>query len=511
MALGTAAFVALTFAILLPYMRVQLPVIPAFIPVVQTIVFFTGLIAAAFLFSEYKVQPQLALLMLASTYLAAGLFALFQSFAFPYAYSPTGLFGAGQSTAGWLIVAWRTTFALGILAYALFRLPRTRGGADRHAAMTIAITGFCVAAGVCLVTWVIAIAEPYLPPLILHTTAMSAFGPIALIPAIVLSLAAVVVILIRPLTTLNLWLVVALLAGLPDLTLPRHRFELVFYAGRACDLISSGAVLMALLTEASILYARLATARALQKQEEAGRVSSVEAAMGTLAHELRQPLSAIGLDAQSGTRLLGDDKPESTRALGEVLQDIKSDVRRANDIIDRVRGFVTRAKLTLDVLDINKVVANAVKLMSEEAASRKITVVARLSGENPIVAGDRTQVTQVLVNLLVNGMDAMNGVSNSNCRLIVETAKHGGDVVVSVRDCGRGIAAENIAHLFDPFYTTRGSGMGLGLYISRAIVTAHGGRIWAENNKDRGATFSFALPEKVKEAQVAPIALHQSW
>ncbi len=475
-----------------PFFYVQLGIVPAFVPVVHAVVFFTALIAAAFVFSQYAVQPQPAFLALASGYLSAGLFAFFQSLAFPNAYSVTGLFG-GPSAAAWLFLLWRTSFPLGILAYALIPGPASSIAPGRRVAVPIAITIGCAVAGTCCLTWIMTIAEPHLPPLFTDATHESAIAPYTVIPGAVLSLAAILLLLTRRRTMLDLWLIVTLIAALPDVIMPVTRFVLGFYLARGCELISSCAVLIALLTEASILYARLASARALQEHGETERFSSVEAATATIAHELRQPLSAIRIHANVGARLLRASNP-ALADIGEILIDIDKDARRAIDVFDRIRGLVRRQKLSMDALDINTVVSDVVKLLSDDAAARGVTVVSNLSSERPHVAGDRTQITQVLVNLSVNGMEAMEAVPAAQRRLALYTAKRAGAVVISVSDCGHGINPENMSRLFDPFFTTRSRGMGLGLAIAKSIVAAHNGRMWAENNTDRGATFCFSLP-----------------
>jgi two-component system sensor kinase FixL len=180
--------------------------------------------------------------------------------------------------------------------------------------------------------------------------------------------------------------------------------------------------------------------------------------------------------------------------IGEILNDIDKDACRAGDVIDRIRGSVRRREPGTDALDINAVVSDVVKLLSDDARARGITVVVDLSGERLRVAGDRTQITQVLLNLIVNGMNVMETVPAAQRRLTLHTAKRDGAVVISVRDCGYGISPENMSRLFEPFFTTRSGGMGLGLSIAQSIVVAHHGRMWAENNTDRGATFHFSMP-----------------
>jgi len=495
---GIVIFLCAAFAVAAPFFYVQLGIVPAFVPVVHAVVFITALIAAAFLFSQYAVQPQLAFLALASGYLSAGLFAFFQSLAFQNAYSVTGLFG-GPSAAAWLFLLWRTSFPLGIVAYVLIPRPATSSARDRSVAVPIAITIGCVVTGACCLTWIMTIAEPHLPPLFTDATHESAIAPYTVIPSAVLSLAAILLLLTRRRTMLDLWLTVTLIAALPDVIMPVTRFMLGFYLARGYELISSCAVLIALLTEASTLYARLARAKALQEHGETERISSVEAATAQIAHELRQPLGAIRIHANAGARLLGVSSP-SMADIGEILNDIDQDACRAGEVINRIRGSVRQREPIPEALDINAVVSDVVRLLSDDAKARGIAVVADLSGERLHVTGDRTQITQVLLNLIVNGMNVMETVPAAQRRLTLHTARRDGAVVISVRDCGQGISPENMSRLFEPFFTTRSGGMGLGLSIAKSIVVAHHGRMWAENNTDRGATFYFSLPLRAHES-----------
>jgi signal transduction histidine kinase len=180
--------------------------------------------------------------------------------------------------------------------------------------------------------------------------------------------------------------------------------------------------------------------------------------------------------------------------VGEIMSDIETDARRASDVIERIRRFVRRREPSMDGLDINAIVSDVAKLASDELKAGRITVFTNLSSECQLVTGDRTQITQVLLNLVLNAISAMEGVPAEQRRLTLSTAKSDRAVVISVRDTGCGISSENLAHLFEPFFTTRSGGMGLGLSISQSIILAHRGRIWAENNKDQGATFYFSLP-----------------
>jgi signal transduction histidine kinase len=491
-ALGIMIFLAAAFAMAAPFYSVSLPVVPAFVPVVHAIVCVTSLIAAAFLFSQYAVQRQPAFLALAAGYLLAGLFAFFQSLAFPNAYSATGLIGATPSAAAWLFVAWRTSFPLGVVAYALIRLFRPSSEVSRSVGVAIAAVTCGTVVTACALTWTITVADAYLPMLFTDAHHESWIGPYTTIPAIALSLTAILLLSRRRHTTLDLWLAVTLIVALPDIVVPVSRYALGFYLARSYELISSSAVLIALLTESSILYARLASARTLQVHGEAERLSTLETATAAIAHELRQPLSAIRIHSEVGVTLL--DRP--VPPLGEIsaiLRDIGKDAHRAGDVIERIREGLRQQELWMEALDINALVSDAVKLLSENATSRHVTVGTTLSSAHPYVAGDRTQLTQLLLNLMTNGMDAMETVPDAERRLAVLVAKRGEMVEISVEDRGCGINPESMPRIFEPFFTTRREGMGLGLSISRSIVVAHQGRLWAESDGNRGAVFHVSM------------------
>ena len=227
------------------------------------------------------------------------------------------------------------------------------------------------------------------------------------------------------------------------------------------------------------------------------RVTTLGEVTASFAHELNQPLAAIVNNANACLELL----PSGDRAVGEVrdaLADIAGDAERASAIIERVRGLAKRSPPERVPLRLADVVDDVVALAAGEAAARSVVVRTDVGSDLPIVAGDRVQLQQVLLNLVVNGMDAMATVSDRERRLEIRgrADRHDGAaaVTISVHDHGIGLARGQVEKVFDPFYTTKPEGMGLGLAISRSIIEAHGGRLWAEANDGPGATFSFSLP-----------------
>jgi PAS domain S-box-containing protein len=236
--------------------------------------------------------------------------------------------------------------------------------------------------------------------------------------------------------------------------------------------------------------------------EHAQRLAVMGELTAAIAHEVRQPMSAIQLDAQTAEKILESDAP-SLPALREIAVGIHESVLRIDAVVSRIRAFARRQETSKQLLDVNAIVLDVTWLVAGEAQKRSIPLRMDLDYSLPRVLGDRTQLQQVLLNLVVNGMDAMEGIPENRRLLILRTSAFGdGGVEISVRDRGAGVAPDQLPRLFESFYTTRREGMGLGLSIARSIVTAHGGHIWAENHEE-GASFRVTLPAADVDARVA--------
>jgi signal transduction histidine kinase/integral membrane sensor domain MASE1 len=221
------------------------------------------------------------------------------------------------------------------------------------------------------------------------------------------------------------------------------------------------------------------------------RVSAMGELAASLAHELNQPLAGILANAQAAQRFLAVPIPD-LEEIRAILADIVADDRRAGEVIRRLREMLRKAAPTRVLLDLNVLIGDVAKLLSSDALIRGLSIVLDFDPKLPAVTGDRVELQQVVLNLLVNAMEAMAGPDAAGRIAVVRTAcAEAGMVQVSVRDAGTGIATA--ASIFEPFYTTKAEGMGMGLSIARSIIEAHGGRIWAENNSTGGATFHFAL------------------
>jgi PAS domain S-box-containing protein len=223
------------------------------------------------------------------------------------------------------------------------------------------------------------------------------------------------------------------------------------------------------------------------------RVATLGELSGAMAHELSQPLTAVLSNAQAACRLLERQSPD-LEAVRAALDDVVRNGRRAGAVMDRLRTLLRKEDTALLPIDVNEVAREVVDLVAGELTSRRVTVDNALQPALPPVLGDRVQLQQVLLNLLLNACDAMNETPVAGRRLMLSTMAVDGAVELIVSDSGTGIPDGQLERVFEPFVTFRDHGLGLGLAISRSIVTAHGGSIRAENNPDRGATFRCVLP-----------------
>jgi len=213
----------------------------------------------------------------------------------------------------------------------------------------------------------------------------------------------------------------------------------------------------------------------------------------SLAHELNQPLAAILANAQAARRFLASPNPpiDEIRA---IIDDIDADDRRAGELIHGMRALLNHHDEEMARTDFNDVIRDVGRLVHGDCLLRRVALVLDLEAPLPPVRCDRVQMKQVLLNLIVNGFEAMQDTVAVERRLIIRSRSEDGLCVISVRDAGIGIPAERFDRLFEQFFSTKSEGLGMGLSIARSILGAHGGRIWATNNTDLGATFHIALP-----------------
>jgi PAS domain S-box-containing protein len=224
------------------------------------------------------------------------------------------------------------------------------------------------------------------------------------------------------------------------------------------------------------------------------RVTMLGELSGSLAHELNQPLTAILSNAQAAQRFLAHDNADLNE-VRDILADIVAEDKRAGEVIRRLRLLLKKGEVQHQPFDLNEAVREVLKLVRSDLVNQGVAVHTELAPALPAVNADRVQLQQVLLNLVMNACDAMAGGPAGDHKLIIRTGLAGNEGIrVSVADRGVGLAPDNLEKVFEPFFTTKVQGMGLGLSVCRTIITAHGGKLWAANNPERGATFHFTLP-----------------
>jgi len=233
--------------------------------------------------------------------------------------------------------------------------------------------------------------------------------------------------------------------------------------------------------------------RAQAELAHASRVATLGELSASIAHEVNQPLAAIVASGEAAIRWLDRDVPEKERAHRAIMR-LLSEAHRASQVIHRIRELAKKAEPKMVQVDINSLVEDVVALVNREAVGQRVELRPQLASELPPALGDRVQLQQVLINLVMNGIQAMEPAADRVRVLVIRTQRHDANqILVAVEDTGIGIESENLDRLFGAFYTTKPDGMGMGLSISRSIVETHGGSIWATNNSGPGMTFQFTL------------------
>jgi PAS domain S-box-containing protein len=224
------------------------------------------------------------------------------------------------------------------------------------------------------------------------------------------------------------------------------------------------------------------------------RVMTMGELTASIAHEVNQPLSGIITNASTCLRMLAADPP-NVEGARETAQRTIRDSHRASDVITRLRALFSKKDTAIESVDLNEATQEVIALSLSELQRNRVILRPELADDLPLVAGDRVQLQQVILNLVRNASDAMSGVDDRPRRLVIRTERDEGDHVrLSVQDVGAGFGPQRPDKLFEPFYTTKNGGMGIGLSVSRSIVESHHGRLWATPNDGPGATFSFSIP-----------------
>jgi PAS domain S-box-containing protein len=223
------------------------------------------------------------------------------------------------------------------------------------------------------------------------------------------------------------------------------------------------------------------------------RITTMGELASSIAHEINQPIGAIATNGNAAVRWLGQTPP-NVEGAEEALDCIIRDANRAADVIGRIRALLKKNTMPMSNLDVNEVIREVLVLTSYETSRREVSVTAELDEGLPHVSGDRVQLQQVILNLVMNGLEAMSATTDRPRQLRIRSTRAADSIQVQVRDSGRGWDMRHFTSVFDPFFTTKTDGIGMGLTISRSIIESHGGRLWAEQDIPNGAVLNFTLP-----------------
>src|SRR6202171_4868846 len=476
---------------------IQLGRIEAFVPAYATAMFVSDLITAVLLFAQFSILRSRALLALASGYLFTALIVIPWMLTFPGVFTPGGLLGAGLQTTNWLYILWHAGFPMFVIAYALLKDadPAKRlwqGSAGTAILSSVAMT----AAVVCAATFLVTAGDAHLPHTMLDPVHFSTLRIYVAGYQALLSVAALIVLWVRRRSVLDLWLMVVMCAYVTEICLIAFpvpvRFSAGWYAGRVFGLVSGSLVLFVLLYEITTLYARLLRAVVAERLEREARLMTGDAGSGLSGHESKQPLSGIVNNAYASLRWLDRTTPDLDEAKA-ALKRITVDGLRAGAVIDSIRAIFKKDAGNRTSLNINELIGEVLALTRNDLQRHGILLKAEPNAQVSQVRGDRIQLQQVLLNLITNAIDSMAAKDGARVLRVRSQVDDGGGIIVSVADTGTGIGSQELERIFNPLFTTKSGGMGMGLSICRSIIEAHDGQLWATPNKPEGAVFQFLL------------------
>lgn len=497
--LALGIVIGLSFALYLvtgPFGGIQLGAVHSFVAVYTTAMFVTDTLTAVLLYAQFSILRSRATLVIASGYLFTALLIVPYLLAFPGVLTPEGVVGGLQASAH-LYLVWHCGFPLFVLAYALSRdseagLRRPHGQVGAAILKSVGFT----AAGATVVAFLCINVDTILPPIMLDRSRFVPEWPwVVGAPIVVLCSIALVALWLRRRSILDLFLMVVLCAYIVEI--PPHyfpfpaRFSTGWYAVRVTSLVSSSIVLVVLLHEITALYGGLLDAVLRQRREREARLMTGDAVAASIAHEVRQPLTAMVTTADAGLRFLDRPLPDLDKAR-ESFRHIVADGHRAGDVIRSIRANFRSDVRDRVTFDLNELIADALALEHGELQEHRVVVRNEAEMQLPPVHGNRVQLQQVLLNLIVNAIDAM---AKGEPRVLgIRSELHENDrIKVSVSDTGVGIRRQDADRVFNPLFTNKPDGMGMGLSICRAIVEAHDGALWFAPNEPQGTVFQFTL------------------
>jgi signal transduction histidine kinase len=485
-------------ALLAPFAKTRLAQIDAFIPAFEGVIFVTDLVTSALLFSQFAIYRLRALLVLACGYLFTALMIIPHALTFPGAFSPTGLLGAGLQTTAWLYWFWHLLFPVALLVYGLMKDEKPVPGPAQ--ASSLAVIGRCVAlvvALVCGLTLLATAGNDYMPRLSAERVSFTPANDVLGAAATLVCVSALAVLGLRRRSLLDQWLMIVALAAILEMGLAvifiSGRFSLGFYAGRVFSLLTSTVVLVVLLAETTRLYANVARSNMRLQREQSSRLMNLEAMTASIAHEVKQPLTALVANAGAVRQWIARTPPDLDEARA-ALDDVIEAGHRVSEVFDNIRALFRRSNLKEESINLNKLAQRVLVAFADDFKRHHVAARMELSSALPPVVGHGGQLQEVLFNLVQNAVEAMDAVAEDRRLLHVRTEHRGDRISLTVQDSGPGFDEKILSNLFNTFISTKSAGMGLGLAICRMIIERHGGEISAAMADPHGAVFRVELP-----------------
>jgi signal transduction histidine kinase len=489
----------LVFAAMAPFASVQIARENGFIPTVQAIVLVTELITAVLLFNQFAILGERELLILADGYLFSALIVIPHGLSFPGAFTTTGILGSSLQVTPWLFTFWHFGFCAAVLLYACLNDGAKRNRAEHHSSawlIVLHVAGVTVL--VCLLTLIAMRAETLLPPLMRDQVQFEPMANYVTVVTLLVSLAALVVLSIRGKSLLDLWLAVAMVAMVLRLAstsfLISSRFSVGFYVSRVFSVVVATVLLLALFSEIMRLQGRLGNVNLRLRRERESKLTTLQAAMAAVTHEIKQPLTVISLNAHTAERLL-ERNPVEIAPVRTLLQDMGESSQRAGAVLDNIRALFKPADQPGKPVEINGLITEVLQILRSDLAGQGISVRTRFDAGLPTILGHKVQLSEVILNIVQNSIDAMKMTSGRERLLEIRTEQPDQTTIaISASDNGPGIEAAKIPNVFEVFASTKTGGMGLGLAISHLVIERHGGKISAGQSSTGGARVVIDLP-----------------
>ena len=480
-----------------PFGGIQLGAIHSFVAVYTTAMFLTDIITAVLLYAQFSILRSRAILVIASGYLFTAMLIVPYLLAFPGVLAPNGVVGGLQASAH-LYLLWHCGFPVFAIGYALLKEehPGRKATSGSVRSSILRSIGWTTS-GAMLISILCLNYDAILPRVMLDPLRFVPEWPwVVGAPIIVLCITALVTLWFRRRSILDLFLMVVLCAYIVEI--PPHyypfpaRFSTGWYAVRITSLISSNIVLVVLLYEITALYGGLLAAVLSQRREREARLMTGDAVAASIAHEVRQPLTAMVTTADAGLRFLERISPNLDKAK-EAFRRIAADGHRAGDVIGNIRANFKTDGRDRASFDFNELIMEASLLCDSDLQKHRVTLQVVPDNKLPQVWGNRIQLQQVLLNLIMNAVDAMATSEGPRVLSVKSEECEPGGVRISIADTGTGIRSQDTDRIFNPLFTSKPDGLGMGLSICRAIIEAHQGKLWFAPNKPQGAMFQFTL------------------